>query len=111
PDTATGDTAGAAIGDPAQQVPPMPPVGTPFPFEQAPYADPEAFQARLARFGILHEGNRDYFLTHLQRYRVTLGLLAEVMPPQPRILELGGAGLAFTLLLRDVFPQAQITIA
>lgn len=113
PDAAAA--AGAATGGhadhPAQQVPPMPPVGTPFPFEQAPYADPEEFQARLARFGILHEGNRDYFLTHLQRYRVTLGLLAEVMPAQPRILELGGAGLAFTLLLRDVFPDAQITIA
>ena len=64
----------------------------------------------LDGYKLVNEGNRDYLLTHLQRYHATLDLVRDEGLEQPRILELGGGGLAFTLLLRDTFPGAEIVI-
>ena len=70
----------------------------------------EHFLGLLDGYRLVNEGNRDYLLTHLRRYHATLDMVRERAPEQPRILELGGDGLAFSLLLRDTFPGAEIVI-
>ncbi|MBK1649864.1 class I SAM-dependent methyltransferase [Rhabdochromatium marinum] len=73
--------------------------------------DATAVMQRLTAFGLLTEDARPYFQTHFERYQTTLNLIN--FPegiPNPRILELGGGTLLFTLLLKDRFPGAEIVI-
>lgn len=72
--------------------------------------DDAAALEQLARYGLLNAGNRPYVLTHLARYRATLDLLGLAGSTRPRILELGGGSLLFTLPLRAAVPDAEILI-
>jgi SAM-dependent methyltransferase len=70
----------------------------------------QEFMAVLEAFDVANTSNRDYFLTHLQRYRETLSVINIVKGKRLRILELGGGSMAFTLLLQEAFPNAEIVL-
>jgi SAM-dependent methyltransferase len=88
--------------------------GPAFPLQDAK-SNPEDAQARkfmalLEAFDVVNASNRDYFFTHLQRYRETLSLIKIDSRKRLRILELGGESMAFTLLLKEAFPNAEIVL-
>lgn len=68
--------------------------------------------ALLEEFGGTNGEGREYFLAHFERYVATLGFMRTPRDRRARVLELGASyPFAFTLMLRELFPMAEIELA